>query len=656
MSGDKLDQSDVYSLIQTRDELRKTSDPRAERIHAFILTQLPKQETEQVPGLFSGGGRLAPGETLPHAVNRQVLGGVGRGVSTIPKTAYQGAKDIATIPRTPEEVASHPLINPLGYAGQMVRKGYKQESELSDQARAQGSPTFSKIHRALSVVPAVGPWLGQMLEEARSGDVGAPFEFGVGYGTGKSLNYLPAKTVISPKGLAALTERRASNLSAAAESGGGIPKGVLFHEDVSLPMVDDLRSEATRQGVTHRNFAGSGREGYGTFKKLTNGLRQGYDKVYANLRDPVANRQISSASREAASKFAAKLTADAKLIDDLTKGKNLQAVRNIQTKIASAQTIGELDTQRQALNDLSAKYFGSSESQQAQAPILKQGLAEAGNSIRDVLYREMGKQYSPAIPEASLRNLQTRHGAAIQLDNVADNAVHRLSSAASAETAKPGMWQRLSGVGYRATLASPQHAAAGIMEKVMSPSEVKLFNTRMQRVLWNNGPARQISAPVGTVSQPKGLLGRGIDHRPGQPGIPTPPIPGSQGPYDPSGISVTGFTRPDRIAQRMLTGKTQKLLYGKPLVTPLRMEPIESPSGEPKPAWKDTQELTPILTDRYNEGVVEPPPYKPVNLSEPARMVQRSEGKASSVNPKVGDTVKVSGSTWRYDGRKWSRQ
>ncbi len=468
--------------------------------------------TQPVPGLFSGSysgphGSIAPGETTPHAVGRMVLGGVGRGLATIPQTMYQGAKDILTPPSTLGEGLTHPVINPLGYVGKIAKEGFVQQAGLAEQAKKEGRPVWELIHGSLAAVPAAGPWIGKLLESARGGDIGAPFEFGVATATGRALGALPKQTMVSAKARSKISETRASNLAAAAETGGGAPKGILVYEDVARPLVDDFRSQAIRDGIGPQHF--EGRQGYLAFRRVTSSLRQVYDDVYGVLRDRVADRQISSATREAANSFAQKLTQDAQLIDEITNSGNTKAVRRIQSKIASAKTIGELDTQRKAFNDLATKYFESAESKQAQAPILKEAFAEAGNSIRDVLYREIGKQYSPSIPEASLRNLQKRHGAALSLDNLAENSVRRLSSVASEEMAKPSLPQRIGGLSYRATLASPKHAIAGLAEKILSASEVKLFNTRMKRVLANNTAPLPISAPRSMVSRPAGLLGKG---------------------------------------------------------------------------------------------------------------------------------------------------
>src|SRR5438128_2563181 len=44
MNGDtdQLSQEDLYALIKTRDQLRQSGDPRAERIHSYIKTNLPQ--------------------------------------------------------------------------------------------------------------------------------------------------------------------------------------------------------------------------------------------------------------------------------------------------------------------------------------------------------------------------------------------------------------------------------------------------------------------------------------------------------------------------------------------------------------------------------------------------------------------------------------
>jgi hypothetical protein len=125
-----------------------------------------------VPGLFSGGGQIGPeiapgqrgtiaaGESLPHAVGRQAIAGVGRAAENIATAPYQLAKGIYESPHT---LGIKPtVIDPM-----------QQEAAKARQEFAAGHPGWGTVHAAASGIPVVGPLAGSILERARTGDTGA---------------------------------------------------------------------------------------------------------------------------------------------------------------------------------------------------------------------------------------------------------------------------------------------------------------------------------------------------------------------------------------------------------------------------------------------------------------------------------------------------
>jgi hypothetical protein len=288
--------------------------------------------------------------------------------------------------------------------------------------------------------------------------------------------------------VARVAEKQASNLSSALEMGGQPAQGTTTHEDVSTPIMDAVRTEAARQGLTGREF--SDRNGYKAGKKLFNGLRSEYDGAYQALVDPIRNEPASAAARTASNDVVSKMLDDAKVMDDLKgSNSNVQELLNLRQVIRNAKTIGDLDNLRQTLNRLSSKYLSRNEAQQYTSPITQEALNESANSIRNVLYDEMARRLpgvgdnGASLSPDAIRQLQQTHGAVIEADQMMKKTARGISSVASKEKAPPSALNFLSRIGYRATMGSPAHATAGVIEKLFSGSDVGLFNKRMRRAL-----------------------------------------------------------------------------------------------------------------------------------------------------------------------------
>lgn len=112
------------------------------------------------PGLLSGSyilpvekgvvdrpGSIAPGESMPHAVVRQALGGLGRAAEMVPQTVIGAAKALGQGPQTGQEA----VIQAAG-----------------------GTPMLA----AERIGTGLLSWPQQLYQEAKRGDIGAMTEFG----------------------------------------------------------------------------------------------------------------------------------------------------------------------------------------------------------------------------------------------------------------------------------------------------------------------------------------------------------------------------------------------------------------------------------------------------------------------------------------------
>jgi predicted GNAT family acetyltransferase len=206
--------------------------------------------------------------------------------------------------------------------------------------------------------------------------------------------------------------------------------------------------------------------------------------------DPIRNEPASAAARTASNDVVSKMLDDAKVMDDLKgSNSNVQELLNLRQVIRNAKTIGDLDNLRQTLNRLSSKYLSRNEAQQYTSPITQEALNESANSIRNVLYDEMARRLpgvgdnGASLSQDAIRQLQQTHGAVIEADQMMKKTARGISSVASKEKAPPSALNFLSRIGYRATMGSPAHATAGVIEKLFSGSDVGLFNKRMRRAL-----------------------------------------------------------------------------------------------------------------------------------------------------------------------------
>ena len=517
-----------------------------------------------------------------------------------PEEALAGAPESVTIPGEAVGKAYKKVIAPLGEAAAEQVGGLYQPENLATLGAAsaiRGATPAARLTKAAAdlyfrgqAAVGAGQQLGTGLAKAEQGDVpGAVKDIaGATVGTGFAVSEpgrLREGLAQTPADIAAASQQagravvratpaaigsriypesvqtggqiayrelrqashRAANLAASLEMGGQADKGVRAYEDISRPILDDVRAEAARQGKTEADF--KGRRGYEAAKEITQGVRASYDQAYDTLVEPLRDEPVGEAARKAASAVVNRMVNDASLMDEIQRGSpdatNVQQLRNIAGTISRARTIGELDTQRVALNRLASKYLGKSEAQQYQSPLVQESLSEGASAIRNALYEEMALRYGggtapmevaggrvvnpPAeagVPVEQIRELQRNHGAAIQADNLMEQTGRALSQVASGEGAGPEKWRIAARLGYRATLTSKPHAVAGVLEKLLGGSDLDLFNSRMKRVIRGAEAGEGTTFPTPPITPeyvgPKGEGPTGTE-------VPRPGLPPSEG-------------------------------------------------------------------------------------------------------------------------------
>lgn len=174
--ADELTDAELQELAEIGRTLKKEGDPDGDKVISFIRSTLSARASEnRTPrGIFSGGGAIEAGESLPHAAIRQGLAGVGR--------LAEGALMLPTEPiaqglRAPETEFEQGLARGGGsfaLAGKrMLIDPAEQQAAVARQNFAEGHPVYGTIQAALSAIPLAGPMAGGILERARQGDVGA---------------------------------------------------------------------------------------------------------------------------------------------------------------------------------------------------------------------------------------------------------------------------------------------------------------------------------------------------------------------------------------------------------------------------------------------------------------------------------------------------
>lgn len=139
------------------------------------LDRIPKEQP--VPGLLSGEysapltvgnqavqSTVAPGETLPHAVARQAIGGVGSAV----KGMAGMVKDLVAPP-------DDTLQRTLGPGASLVRPQIEEGKQAVRLAK-QGEYARAAGHGLAAAVPFVGPMIAEATEKASTGTVGPAAE------------------------------------------------------------------------------------------------------------------------------------------------------------------------------------------------------------------------------------------------------------------------------------------------------------------------------------------------------------------------------------------------------------------------------------------------------------------------------------------------
>jgi hypothetical protein len=140
---------DKNKMLMTFPEFAQHKPQDRQKMLDIIHYQSPNPN-QPVPGVFSGGGAMAPGESLPHAVTRQGIAGPGRAVESLaelPKMAWEVAKQpFGPRAKTPQE-------------GGFVQAGPDSPLELAHPSKPL--PGYSQ------------EFFDALIKRAKAGDIGA---------------------------------------------------------------------------------------------------------------------------------------------------------------------------------------------------------------------------------------------------------------------------------------------------------------------------------------------------------------------------------------------------------------------------------------------------------------------------------------------------
>lgn len=139
---------------------------------------------EEVPGLFSGEysgpdierglqGTVAPGESLPHAVGRQAIGGVGRGL----KGLAQMFNPLPSIESKGEMAASLALPG-IGLPMYRGARAQLEEAKKAYELAKSGEYSQAAGHGLAAAIPVAGPMVAGATEQAVKGTLGPAAELG----------------------------------------------------------------------------------------------------------------------------------------------------------------------------------------------------------------------------------------------------------------------------------------------------------------------------------------------------------------------------------------------------------------------------------------------------------------------------------------------
>jgi hypothetical protein len=209
-----------------------------------------------------------------------------------------------------------------------------------------------------------------------------------------------------------------------------------------------------------------GRSGYEIAKKLTDAVRSRYDDLYTALLEPVGDVPLPKAPHSAALRTMEDMKVYAARQDEIHGGQaNQHVLQNLVNTINEAKTVGDLDNLRMGLNRLVATYEKRTTAGRYQLLFIEQAMVNAADNISESLCGAVAKLRGHDNERSNwVRELQKRHGAALQADRMMEETMARVSSAASEEASPPGgIW--------------------GIIWRISSPSTLNRFNACLGRVI-----------------------------------------------------------------------------------------------------------------------------------------------------------------------------
>lgn len=164
-----------------------------------------RMDEPSTPSVFSGEysgptGTIAGGESLPHAVTRQAIGGV----ATVAKSA---------VAPPPMETTEDKLWSSLGPGGGLLRSHWETLKQAYQSAK-QGDYTGAAGHGLLAAAPVIGPMIDNAITQAEKGTIGPAVELATQYGMAKGMP--PAIEKVAPVVKKAFGKAAASTTGTAA--------------------------------------------------------------------------------------------------------------------------------------------------------------------------------------------------------------------------------------------------------------------------------------------------------------------------------------------------------------------------------------------------------------------------------------------------------
>lgn len=381
---------------------------------------------QPVPSLTSGfyegpTGVIAPGESMGHAVGRELIAAPGRAARTVATAPLAVAKAALAPPTGPLETAAsmtggapglavkRTILDPMAEEwGKAVQPGGEPHTILGGIL----SPKF--IHGVAGSIPVLGPWVGGAISEAEKGHIGAAPQFGLeaagfkGAGKltgeigkaalGKTRNLLAKKPVIDP---ALMNEHVGAGIQQQlGNAERALHEEVGKHAENVQKVVDERNPNGALDAKPYVKALQDGLNEYiATYTRMGVKIPSGLDKVVTEaLQSPNGRWTFAQGKdvRSALYEMRAKST-DARVRGALTPAIK-ELTKDLRTAADAQGVVSDFDT----YNDLHSKHMQMRD--QVLRPVKD---AVSGEKAIDVLRKNPGYVKATVLPSLERYGLET---------------------------------------------------------------------------------------------------------------------------------------------------------------------------------------------------------------------------------------------------------